>query len=204
MAALAHRGHREGGDDVTAAAVVCWVLLPGAATLAARLQPLSSDIDALVASQLWLEVRSGRPPVRGVAASLLMDTRKGVLCQLGVGRPVGSRFDRATLVDPTSRPWADLPNPDGHRSAAAELNDLLERASRDGVLSPQDCRLLLRLTHASDISGPRCASRGGLTAAAVTTVVCAELGVSARTVRRRAQYALTALARAYAVERVSA
>ena len=44
----------------------------------------------------------------------------------------------------------------------------------------------------------------GLTAEAVTTVVCPEFGITGRTARRRVQRSITALAEAYAVEKVPA
>lgn len=205
LAALANLGNCRRGDDIAAAAVLCWTLLPGACTLAHGLQSLSPDIDQVVASQLWIEVRSGHTPVRRVAANVLLNTRKGVLHELGVGQPAGSGRDRPVLLDPTSWLWLDLPNPAGPATAAAELNDLLERACGEGVIDLDDCRLLVRLAQASDAGkGPRCAGRGGLTAAAVTTVVSSEFGVSGRTVRRRVQHSLDALAQAYAVEKVPA
>ncbi|MBM6402607.1 hypothetical protein [Phycicoccus sonneratiae] len=205
LAALANLGNCRGGGDPAAAAVLCWTLLPGASTLARGLATLCPDIDQVVASQLWIEVRSGRIPARHVAANVLRNVRKGVLRHLGVGQPVGSRCDTAMLVDPTSRLWLDLPNPDRHPTAKAELEDLLERACRDGVIDLDDCRLLVRLARASGTgAGPRRAGRGGLTASAATTVVSAELGISGRTVRRRVQRSLTALAAAYAVETVPA
>ena len=46
------------GDDVPAAAVLAWLLVPGASLLANRLTTLSPAIDQLVAAQLWIEVRT--------------------------------------------------------------------------------------------------------------------------------------------------
>ena len=206
---LAQLANCAGADDVAAAAVLCWALLPGATTLAIGLQPYSSDIDQLVASQLWIEVRSGRPVVRKVAANILMNTRRGVLQQLGMGRPAGSKWDRATPIDPTSRLLLDLPDPHRPDASAAELSELLGLACREGVITAEDCLLLIRLAQVSDGADdrgtrPRCSGRAGLTAEAVTTVVCPEFGISGRTARRRVQRSITALAEAYAVEKVPA
>ena len=65
------------------------------------------------------------PVVRKVAANILMNTRKGVLQQLGMGRPAGSKWDRATPIDPTSRLLLDLPDTHRPDASAAELSELL-------------------------------------------------------------------------------
>lgn len=49
--ALVWLGSVEGGDDVAAATVICWVLVPGTAFIARQLRGLSPDIDHLVASR---------------------------------------------------------------------------------------------------------------------------------------------------------
>jgi hypothetical protein len=54
--ALVRIGSPSGGDCRPAAWVVAWALLPGASAVARR-APASPETDALVASQLWLEIR---------------------------------------------------------------------------------------------------------------------------------------------------
>jgi hypothetical protein len=110
--ALARRGAADGGDDVAAAGALAWALVPGARALAAqvtrmRLLGVRADmVDHLVAAELWLQIR-GFPwqRLRKVAANLLMNTRTGVLRELGVGR-AARRADRTwsqvVLVDPGS------------------------------------------------------------------------------------------------------
>ena len=83
----------------------------------------SLDIDQLVASQLWIEVRSGSPVLRKVAANILMNTRKGVLQQLGMGRPARRRqphraVGQATAVARHKAPDAASPHADRCRLPA--------------------------------------------------------------------------------------
>src|SRR5688572_13220878 len=78
--ALAKVGSPSGADDLAAASVLAWALLPGACALAHRLHGLSPRIDEVVAAQLWLEVRSFPwHRLRKVAANILANTRAGVL-----------------------------------------------------------------------------------------------------------------------------
>lgn len=52
------RIHRLAVDEVDAAALLGWLLVPGASRLASFLADLSADMDALVAGQLWLRIRT--------------------------------------------------------------------------------------------------------------------------------------------------
>jgi hypothetical protein len=98
LLALAMLASPDGGDDVAAAGALAKCLLPGACRLAAwlatqRRHMLPGDISLateLVASQLWIEVRSF-PWRRGrkVAANILMNTRAGVLRECGDITQVG-------------------------------------------------------------------------------------------------------------------
>ena len=107
--ALAGLGARHGGDQVAAAAVLAFALLPGAAALARRLADLSPRIDDAVAAELWLQVR-GFPfqRRRRVAANVLADVRRGVLREVG-WRGALPRSDRAwaraTVLDPQAPFW---------------------------------------------------------------------------------------------------
>jgi hypothetical protein len=92
LLALAMLAAPDGGDDVVAAAALAKCLLPGACRLAGwlasqRRQVLPGGVESateLVASQLWIEVRSF-PWRRGrkVAANILLNTRAGVLRECG-------------------------------------------------------------------------------------------------------------------------
>jgi len=103
LLALAMLAAPDGGDDIAAAAALAKCLLPGACRLAGWLsmqpprevfrdsQPVMAGIwcaveriDELVASQLWIEVRTFPwRRLRKVAANILMNTRVGVLREVG-------------------------------------------------------------------------------------------------------------------------
>ena len=136
--ALATLGSPSGGDNLTAASVLAWALLPGACALAHRLRGLSPRIDELVAAQLWLEIRSF-PWYRlhKVAGNILAATRAGVLRECGV-RSQLERTDRAwsstRLVDPSATFWArQADEADSLRPAGEELVELLEFARAANV-----------------------------------------------------------------------
>lgn len=116
LLALAMLAAPDGGDDIAAAAALAKCLLPGACRLAGWLstlpprdvfrdsQPVAGSwsaverIDELVASQLWIEVRTFKwRRLRKVAANILINTRVGVL------REVGNFFQ----VSRTDRTWAN-------------------------------------------------------------------------------------------------
>ena len=117
LRALAMLAAPDGGNDIAAAAALAKCLLPGACRLAGWLsalppkevfrdsQPVLAGtwsaverIDELVASQLWIEVRTFPwRRLRKVAANILMNTRVGVL------REVGDFF----YVSRTDRTWAN-------------------------------------------------------------------------------------------------
>jgi hypothetical protein len=102
----------DGGDEVAAAGALAKCLLPGACVTAERVcqlvakgqlsatfdGPVGQRVDELVASQLWIEVRTfpWRRLTR-VASNILMNTRAGVLYELG---------DNARLWR-TDRTWAN-------------------------------------------------------------------------------------------------
>ncbi len=141
LLALAMLAAPDGGDDIAAAAAIAKCLLPGACRLAGWLstlpprevfrdsQPVAAGswsaverIDELVASQLWIEVRTFKwRRLRKVAANILINTRVGVLSEVGDFFYV-SRADRTwantTLVESFSS--GDLADGDaGAWSAAA-------------------------------------------------------------------------------------
>ncbi|WP_457255940.1 hypothetical protein [Pedococcus sp. P5_B7] len=194
LLALAQLSARDGGDDVAATAALAWVLLPGASLLAFRLGRLSRRIDEVLAAQLWVEARTF-PWQRGhkVAANILMNTRKGVMRDLGIGE-VG---DRTIPFPPSAQLWteaAHCAHPAGP-TAEQELLDILELAMSKGALSEDDGELLLGLAHAADRASPARSGRGhaGLMAPAASEAVAADRGVSARTIRRRAAGSVCAL-----------
>ncbi|MBZ5733556.1 hypothetical protein K8Z61_03520 [Nocardioides sp. TRM66260-LWL] len=142
LLALAMLAAPDGGDDIAAAAALAKCLLPGACRLAGWLstlpprevfrdsQPVAAGswsaverIDELVASQLWIEVRTFKwRRLRKVAANILINTRVGVLREVGDFFHV-SRADRTwantTLVESFST--GDLDASDGAAWSKGEL-----------------------------------------------------------------------------------
>ena len=117
--ALAVRAAIDGGDDAAAAAVLAWVLLPGACALTRELRHLEGEVTLMVATQLWIEVRTFPwRRLRKVAANVLMNTRTGCLREVGTAGQV-RRVDRAwsatNLVDPSSSFWT-------HHAAGAQAH----------------------------------------------------------------------------------
>lgn len=92
LAALTARAH----EDQDAATAVAWLLVPGAIHLADKLSDLTKDIDAMVAAQLWIEIRSGKATSTFVASTILRNVDRAVKAELGIG-------DAARREDPT---WA--------------------------------------------------------------------------------------------------
>lgn len=198
---LARLASPTGADDVAAAAALAWMLAPGAAGIAHRLQWLTPRIDEVVAAQLWVEVRSFN--WRGgwkVAANILMNTRKGVLRDLERGEQLrcsDPTWSRAVSVDPDDLLWERLQQgaPDQEEPAARELVEVLRWAVRSGVVAVGDAELLVRLAQEADRVDACRTGRGrlGLMDRVATEVVGRELGVSGGTVRRRARLSLDAL-----------
>lgn len=142
LLALAMLAAPDGGDDIAAAAALAKCLLPGACRLAGWLstlpprevfrdsQPVMAGtwsaverVDELVASQLWIEVRTFKwRRTRKVAANILINTRVGVLREVGDFFYV-SRADRTwantTLVESFSA--GDLTSAEGGAGYSAEM-----------------------------------------------------------------------------------
>lgn len=198
LQALARLASPSGGDSVQAAAVLAWVLLPGACSVARRLQSLSPRIDELVAAQLWLEVRTFRWQRLGkVAANVLANLRAAVMLDCGVASQVqrsDRTWSRTQSLDPRGYGWAAVAAPPTVTSAADELTSLLVWACESKVISEEDRSLLLCLVATADgaSSGTR-RRRSGLMGDQVSAVVGEAFGVSSVTVRRRARRTMTAL-----------
>ncbi|MEP7369851.1 MAG: hypothetical protein ABI662_09365 [Dermatophilaceae bacterium] len=205
LGALSGLAAQDEGDDVAAAGALAWLLVPGASLLASRLATLSPIIDQLVAAQLWIEVRTfGHGRGRRVAATILGNTRKRVLRDLGVRAHTELAWQRCLLIDPVDleRDSAEPVVAPAEREPG-ELSDLLERARAQQVISDEDLTLLLLLAQAADDAGQTHWGRAcyGLMTPVASSQVAQRWGVSARTVRRRARRSLDALSRYALTER---
>lgn len=238
LLALAMLAAPDGGDDVAAAGALAKCLLPGACRLAAwvatqRRHMLPGDISLateLVASQLWIEVRSF-PWRRGkkVAANILMNTRAGVLrecgdttqvgrtdqtwvhtdlvqelatcdpadidvelCRMGERQMPAAGWRPCLLADPAPGPGDDIESP------LEELLAVLAWACEEDVISDEDRFLLLCLVEEAAWVDTRRTGRGrgGLMANDVSERVAPRVGVSDKTVRRRASRSMRALSAA--------
>ncbi|MGH3327927.1 MAG: hypothetical protein ACRDPT_09090 [Streptomycetales bacterium] len=201
--ALLTRLHRLAQDDAEAAAVLAWLLLPGATRLADRLRDLSPDIDALTAGELWVQIRI-RPAERCVAATVLRAVRRSLLAELGHAE-AAQRRDRTwantTLCDNAEDLDLLAGLPDLHADAVFESSLLVQRALLSGVLSLSEASLLQQLAAVADAqSAPARRGRAGLTSPAVVELVARQSPTSARSVRRRASMLMDRLSQ-YANER---
>ena len=193
---LARLAAFDGADDVDAALVLAWLVLPSALRVRRRLGPLSERLDEVLAAQLWVEVRSlpWRRP-HWVAAKVAARLREGVLLECGA--PTHHQPQRlATVslgpVDPADDRRVEVDDP------AAELAELLEWACAAEVITFEDRELLVSLISASramDPTGEHSREGGvaGLSSRHLSAVVAQEWGVCARTVRRRTARCVAAL-----------
>lgn len=196
--ALLARLHRRAQEDAEAASVLAWLLLPGATRLADNLWDLSPDIDALIAGELWLRIRT-RPAQRCVAATILRAVRRSLLAELG-NAEAAQRRDRTwantTLCDNAGDLDLLAGLPDLDADAVFESSLLVQRALLGGVLHLADASLLQEL---ADVAGERQAparrGRAGLTSPAVVAQVTRHRPRSARSVRRRASMLMDRLGR---------
>lgn len=230
--ALATLAATDGADDVAAAGALAKCLLPGACAMAARFHslilkrvltpslngPVDEVVDDLVASQLWIQVRTFPWRRRRlVASNILMDTRAGVLYELNDN----------TWQWRTDRTWANTatheaitrgdfePEPrlsgvglrssfeglmaadfDGSElSPPEQLLKVLSWGCDHEVITTSDRTLLLLVVKEAENAPavrPGC-RRAGLLSTELTARVAPHLGVSGVTIRRRVARSIAAL-----------
>lgn len=192
MHALAWLAATDGGNDIEAATVVAWMMVPAAGKVASELTRVLPDIDALVASQLWIEVRTvnWRASSR-VAANIGRSLRRNLLreARLDGRRPIS--------VEPVLWPeifeWLwPTGSPAATEDSAQTLLAVLDWGVAHGTIQPSDRDLLLAMVAASTRDPRRRSPRRPLLAAA--SLIGPELGITPRSVRRRGRRALDALA----------
>jgi hypothetical protein len=198
MRGLAQLAARDGGDDTDAATVLAWLLLPTAIRLSTEFVNADPDIDEHIAACLWIEVRTFRWRTSSrVAANIAWRVRNQVLVELGDrGRLAdrGRRTQAHTLVDEALvRQSAEQVA----TSAREEVLQVLDWAVEQALISDADTRLLVDVVAAAaqSTSGP--SAGGWLLGNQASELVAADLGVSGRTVRRRAKRSIEALADAF-------
>lgn len=183
-------------DAVTA---LVWVLLPGAEKVARKLADLHSDIDGLVAGQLWIEAsQAHRLRTEKTAAAILALVRREVCAELGVG-DLAERRDRAmtrAVGDPDALEQVPMIEP--QVDPGPVVVELFHSAYRAYAITGFDYWLLWTLAQEADYQGAA-AHRGrmGLTSPSVVEVVAADAALSARSLRTHAAKAIDRL-RAFA------
>jgi hypothetical protein len=195
MHGLAWLASVEGGDDIVAASALAWVLLPGASFIAHQLRTLDPAIDHLVASELWVRVRTFPLSRRKVVVNLMRDLRSRVILASEAPGTLRRRDPiRLAIVGTVdsesvwSLPAASEP------TAHEELVDVLEWAFEQDVICAEDRWLLLCLVEAADRAGTRLTGPGlGLLSNEAAELVGRRLGLCRRTVRRRAMRSIEAL-----------
>ena len=188
---LAQLAPARGGDDVDAASVLAWAMLPTACRVANELRDIDPGIDAMVAAQLWIEIRefNWRASTRFVG-NVRSSLRRGVLREYGLDPYLPP--DEARLLSPDVLEWFCpdwvLPDEDPRKVLLAVLDWGVE----NGVIQASDRELLLDLVDESARDPLRHSPRRALLGS--SELIVSKWGVSSRTVRRRGRRALDALA----------
>ena len=203
LGGLAQLAAADGGDDVDAARVLAWVMLPAACRVAGSFARVA-DIDEHVAAQLWIEVRSfSWQSTSKVAANIAGRLRKHLGTDLSdlpsADLPPTSLADTG-VVATLARQYG-LVDPEDGPSPMDELLSVLEWGCRRGLVTSEDRLLLLDViaTAADDPTWHR--SGAALLGDKVSDSVGTQWGISGRTVRRRAAASISALAQVAAGQR---
>lgn len=190
-------------SDRSAVAVLVWLLIPGACRVAEALGDLSPDIDALVASELWVQAsQAHRLRTPWIARALLNATRRHVAGQLGVGHRCDRTWRQVHLAADLTALAQSIrgvdPGGEASLDAAAEFDAFVGLAIADGAVDEDQVTFLHDLAIAADaVDAPSHRGRLGLTTPAAVELVARDRPQAARTLRRRASQALDQL-RAYA------
>ncbi|MGB8379810.1 MAG: hypothetical protein WCG47_00955 [Dermatophilaceae bacterium] len=191
-------GSVDGGEDESAVTFVAALLVPGADRLVRSLCSLGSDVAAMVAGQLWIQVREypWRSRPRAVAKNTLLETRRAVLADYGATAP--ARAVLVPLAPPELVTAVDgrAPAPVDERGPDVELIEVLAWARNRGALTRQDAALLWELVLLAcdeQSSGWAAGMARGVSSVYAGERVAAAWGVNPRSVRRRRDRAVRAL-----------
>lgn len=170
--------------DLDAAVALAWLLIPRAKGIARRLADTSADIDALVAGQLWIEIRDGNPPSAYVASTIMRNVEKAVMAELGIG-DAGARADKTWAVTSVRDRVGDVcpgrtETPELQRVLRVVLQSLMDT----GDIEITEAQTLASVAgHADWLSKPM-RGRAGLTSPDVLEVLTWLEPTKARTMRR--------------------
>jgi hypothetical protein len=173
------------------------LLSPATARVAGRISRLADEIDAVVAGQLWIQIREHDPgDGRCLAKKLLDRVYRESMAVVDVGH-LAKRRDEAwamtVLVDAFDESIA-AGLADDEMARREVLADLLQRGIESGKLAEGDRDLPLDLAYAAEqILAPGHRGRGGLMTPSVTQLVEQAHGMSSRSIRRHAAGAFEAM-----------
>jgi hypothetical protein len=175
------------GRDADAATALAWLLVPGVSRIASRLHDIA-DIDAVVAGQLWLEIRNPKnAPSQSVAATILRNVEHAIKAEIGMGEP-GRRADKTWALSQASdavveaaTPTLPVNDPDAQQMVRPVLKYLLA----NGVLSSSDAQVLISAADHAEWLGKPLRGRAGLTSPEALEVLTWLDPSKARTMRRR-------------------
>lgn len=191
MYQLARLASQSGGDDLDAARLLAWAMLPTAAKAAIELRDLDPDIDSLVVSQLWIEIRTfdWRASTKFLG-NLASSIRRALLREYRL-EPRQPAKGEAT-IDPDEIQWfsPEWVTPDD--DARDVLLAVLDWGVDSGTIAAEDRELLLDLVDESSRDPKHHSPRRALLGS--SDPVGAKWGITSRTVRRRGRRALDALA----------
>lgn len=201
--ALATLGAVDGGNDTAAAAALALQLIPGMITLAQQLQRGigSQYVDQVIASQLWLEIRSFPwHRLEKVSGNIYMNVRHHVLAELEVRSHIERDDITWARTTPTDTPERMRPEREAlpaDEDPSEEVTRILSWACKNGTLSTYDRDLMLSLVEAADREPPtRTGRSGGLLSNRASRQIARTFGTSEQTVRRRVRNSIDALSAA--------
>ncbi len=192
---IARMASETGGDDLEAAELLAWILMPAARRVAVELANLIRDepMDHIVAAQLWIEIRTFNWKTNTlVAGCVRRNLRKHVLVECGAIVPDVMSRRTVLLDDPDDFDLLEAP-PEAPAPVADQLEVLLALGVRAGTIQEAHRVLLEEMVDAAYSHPSRLRPLNPLLA--VADVVAMRRGVTGRHVRRLSRRALDALAR---------
>lgn len=170
--------------DVDAAVALVWLLVPRAKRIAGKLADAATDIDALVAGQLWIEIRSGNPPRSYVAVTIMRNVEKAVMAELGIG-DAGERADKAwASTSVRDRVEAEPSSRDETPELQRVLRVVLQHLLDAGDIRVDEAKILASVAGKADWLNKPMRGRAGLTSPDVLEVLTWLEPTRARTMRR--------------------